>query len=143
MFVVKARGHGLATSALIVRTDDEADPTAKYFDLIVDAKWNVATCLTSGQGLDASALFGKECRRVTRYRFREDGYQFSPRTWMNARRCRIRPLHSGLAEDRNSMRTFELIAEEATLRLEGEPLLTSAPIPAGITALTCEASPFM
>jgi len=25
------------------------------------------------------------------------------------------------------MRTFELIAEEATLRLEGEPLLTSAP----------------
>lgn len=48
----------------------------EYFDLMVDAKWNEATCRNSEDG-DGPVVTssGRECRRVSRYRFREGSYQ--------------------------------------------------------------------
>lgn len=66
----------LPEQRLLVGTENEPGESREYFDLIVDATWNEATCRDSWQG---NRLFltssGKACRRVTRYRFREGSYQ--------------------------------------------------------------------
>lgn len=66
----------LPEQRLLVTTEDEPGSAREYFDLIVDATWNDASCRDSRQGdrlfLTAS---GKTCRRVTRHRFRDGSYQ--------------------------------------------------------------------
>lgn len=76
---IEAPGPGacaLPTQHLTVKAVTEANRAQEYFDLVVDAKWNDATCRTSGEG-DGIVVTssGKECRRVSRYRFREGSYQ--------------------------------------------------------------------
>lgn len=76
---IDAPGPGacpLPEQRLLVSTEEKPGSDGEYFDLIVDATWNDATCRDDWQG---NRLFltssGKACRRVTRYRYRDGSYQ--------------------------------------------------------------------